>query len=108
MLYVIVTDDAGAVQAMHACDDGIDEAIRFIAGAITHAEEDSAVAEEIVADTWRDAVHYGEPSGAHQRFAMRRRGHPYAYGLAVAPLTPAEAALAIPDDPFGDLPGALA
>lgn len=88
MLYVIESDDQGRVVRAHPCHNGIDQALPWIATALSDPEEDVYAVEDAVRETWAQAVRDGEPSsdgiepgGAQRLFSMSRRGFPYRYGL---------------------------
>lgn len=88
VLHVIGTDQWGRVREVYRCPNGIDQAVGYIAGCITHPEEDTAAAIDVVAEAWEDAVRdyaadttHGSP---YAYFSIDRRGYPLRYGLCVA------------------------
>lgn len=83
MLYVVATDRRGRVQPLYPCAGGIDQAIGYIASALTHPEEDWASSCDLVWEHWGEAVEEADARGgaACEYFAISRSSYSFRYGL---------------------------
>lgn len=84
MLYAVATRGVdGSVLDFHECENGIDEAFRWMAACLTPAEGDESIAEDVVHAEWSRAVSYANAHGgsAESYFAVRDQHHLVRFGL---------------------------
>jgi hypothetical protein len=86
MLYVIESSDDGRIHSAKECDNGIDEAIEYIANMLSHPEEDWTAACDVIAEKWNDTVEEAAyvDADAHKMFSMSRSGY-HNFGLVTIP-----------------------